>query len=61
MDELIEFRKSSNKLVEFLKKWAKPLDEKCRDSNASSQQKGFLLSLDEIFNVDQDYKADMCS
>ncbi|MBA7653320.1 hypothetical protein ES703_61168 [subsurface metagenome] len=39
MDELTKFRHSSDKLMEFLNRWAKPLEEKCENNNASSQQK----------------------
>ena len=39
MDELTKFRHSSDKLMEFLNRWAKPLDERCENNNASSQQK----------------------
>lgn len=39
MDEITKFRHSSDKLMEFLNNWAKPLDERCENNNASSQQK----------------------
>lgn len=39
MDELVKFQHSTEKLMEFLNRWAKPLGEKCEDNNASSQQK----------------------
>ena len=39
MEELENFKKSTDKLVEFLNKWAGPLSERCEKNNSSSQQK----------------------
>jgi hypothetical protein len=39
MEESKKFGCSSDKLMEFLTLWAKPLSEKCENISASSQQK----------------------
>jgi hypothetical protein len=68
MDDLMKFQHSSDKLMEFLRKWAKPLSERCENNNASSQQKASyylwarysmsIKTIKQIFSVE--FFPDIC-